>query len=341
MEKRFGLEDGKIGRDYVAEQVEARGWNPDDIDDGVVLGSGLGAFAENHLEDPLEIPYLDVFRKIRLGGKDMPHGKVDGHAQRLIIGPLKGSGDKRLVMAQSGREHPYEGISTKRAVFWIRLMQLFGVKTLIGSNAAGIITPKTLQTPSLMLVQSHIDWLRDNPLIGHNEGELGPRFPHSGDMYPKATRDLIQKVAAERGIALPQGIYIRSGGPFYESRAEVYKAREELEGIWRQGSQQKGETDFIGGAEAAKGMFGMSSTYEALAIQSATQATQGPSLEAYPAFKKGWAYISVATNYAAGLAEQGPVKNPDHDEVQEAARKIAEKFEGLVRASIEEMRKAS
>lgn len=347
MERHFGLEDGKIGRDYVAEQVEARGWNPDDIDDGVVLGSGLGAFAKNHLEDPLEIPFMSVFHKIRLGAEHMPRGNVDGHAQRLIIGPLKGSTDRRLVMAQSGREHPYEGISSKRAVYWIRLMQLLGVKTLIGSNAAGIVTPRTLKTPSLMLVQSHIDWVRDNPLIGPNEPELGPRFPHSNGMYPKETRDLIKRVAAQRGIALPEGVYIRSGGPFYESPTEVYKAREEVEGIYRQGSLQKDETDYTGGAEAATGMLGMSSTYEALAIQSATQANPpkdpNPSENRsyYPAFQDGWAYISVATNYAAGLAETGHVGDPNHEEVQENARQVAENFEQLVRASIEELRKAS
>lgn len=339
MEKRFGLADAKIGRDYVAEQVEARGWDPDDIDDGVVLGSGLGAFAKNHLKDPLEIPYVDVFHKIGLEAEDMPHGKVDGHAQRLIIGPLKDSADKRLVVAQSGREHPYEGISTKRAVFWIRLMQLFGVKTLIGSNAAGIITPRTLKTPSLMLVHSHIDWVRDNPLIGSNEPTLGPRFPHSNGMYPSATRDLIKGVAKSKGIALPEGTYVRSGGPFYEPPEEIYLARAQLEDIWRHGSKQRDETRFNGGAKAARGMFGMSSTYEALAIQSATQAAREPSFEAYPAFQDGWAYISVATNYAAGLSSKGREENPNHDEVQGAAREVAEQFEGLVKDSILELRK--
>lgn len=328
--------DAARGHAYVCNKVEEAGIDPDTIRDGVVLGSGLGSFAGDYMDEgAVRIPFNDIFAKL---GIERSEGGVPGHAQQLIIGPLKDDSADRCVIAQAGREHPYEGVSTRRSTFWIHIMQLLGVETLLGSNAVGIVTPKTLPLPSLMLVHSHLDFGEDNPLVGHNDPEFGPRFPHSGDLYPAVTREIIKKVAQELGVVLPEGTLFRCKGPEYESAETIYHLRALLEEIWEQGRRQPGENRFgkFGGNEV--GAVGMSSTFEHLVAQHAS-----PNQGDHPnrAFGKGRAHFSVGTNYAAGLGPDGAGRFPTHEEVQESSRMVEDTFGKLVRESIIAMRQAS
>lgn len=321
---------------FVRDRVREHGLEPDQIKDGIILGSGLGDFPKNHLaadsENPSRLPVRISFDVI-FDALDIPrhYGRVPGHSRELVIAPLAGdnSTNPRLVIGQAGREHPYEDVSTQRATFWIRVMQLLSVETLIGSTAAGIVTPHTLSVPSLMLVNSHVDLGGDNPLKGANDDWLGPRFPHMGDHYPAETRAIFHRVAERLGIPLEEGLYVREPGPNYETAEEIYRLRSMARGIWEEAAGQPGEKRFDNGVTAVAGM---SSTYENVVTEHASQSLQNP------AFRRGRAWVSVSTNYGAGLGPEGFVGDPDHDVVKENAAIVSERFGRLVHGVLQELR---
>lgn len=299
--------------------------------DGIVLGSGLGGFADEYLADKVQYSFKEILESLAPGeANELARPKLPGHAKKMVFGRLKDSNSPRIIVCQSGREHPYEGIETQRSTFWIRLMQAMKVESLIGSNASGIVTPETLNQHDLMLVHSDQDLGDDNPLIGPHDPLKGVRFPHMGDLYPEKTRELVKKVASEAGIELREGMYLRVPGPNYERREDVYKMRGLVNDIWREGQKQKGENRFNGSPVA---VVGMSSTYEQIVAQQATQSKRNP------AFQKGRAYISLATNYAAALNKEGNAPNPNHEEVEESARTNSEKFGKLAYGILNELNK--
>ncbi|MBI5152770.1 hypothetical protein HZA39_04500 [Candidatus Peregrinibacteria bacterium] len=328
--EHYGYDDASRACGFVTNKLVQAGLNPDNVKNAIIIGSGLGSFTKDHVDSSsVKIPFNEIFANINIEGRKEG---VEGHAKQLVIGPLNGELADKLIIAQDGREHPYEGISIRRAVFWLRIMQLLGVETLLGSNAIGIVTPKTLQVlPSLILVHSHRDFADDNPLVGNNDDRFGPRFPHSGDLYPAKTRKLVQEVAAKLDIPLKQGTLFRFKGPEYESRETIYDLRGILENIWRNGALQLGEDRFTG---ESVGAVGMSSTYEHLVAQHASQS------EYHKAFHKHRAHISAATNYAAGLGPDGPVPEPTHEEVKRMGCLVEERFGKLAREVILEMQKA-
>lgn len=340
--ERFGYDDASAARDLIARELQTAGFDADHVKDGVVLGSGLGTFTKDHMEadrdsadGPVTIPFHRIFEALDIP----PAGTgVQGHAHELVIGPLSGTGDSRLVIAQSGREHPYEGVPMKRSVFWLRVMQLLGVQTLFGSNAAGIVTPRTLEVPSLMLVNSDIDGGGDNPLVGPNDIRFGERFQHMNDKYPKASRDLVKIVASKLDIPLAEGMLFREMGPNYESPETILRLRGVLRTIWAEAQDQRGEDRFkYSSIGDPTGMVGMSSTFEHTVAQHATYS------KAHPAFHKGRAHVSVATNYAAAMGPDGFVPPPSHEEVKAAANEatLRDQFGRLVRETILEWRKAA
>lgn len=336
----YGFDDAERGADLIRKQVHAQGMEPDAIQDGVILGSGLGSFAKKHLgsdkgnelSGPVVIPYDEIYKAI---GRPVGHGeKVEGHDRKIIIAPLQNTGAERLVMALSGREHPYEGVSGRRATFFLRIMQILEVKTLFGSNAAGIITPDTIMPPALVLTHSNEDLaiMDDNPLIGPNDERFGPRFPHMMNLYPRETRETIRKAAADLKIELNEGTYIRFKGPNYESPEEISHAVNLLGNMWNRGRKRKDEDRFQ--SQFLVGVVGMSSTYEARVAQHATQS------ETHPAFQDGRAFVSVATNYAGSVGPYNTFVEPSsHEEVQTNAAIVQENFGRLARESILRMRK--
>lgn len=341
--ERFMYDDASHARDFIAERLSERGLNPDAVDDSIILGSGLGNFVNEHMDKgSVEIPFNDIFEYLNRVLPETPiapsPGGQKGHAQKLVIGPLAGDSEERLVIAQSGREHPYEGVSTKRATFWLRIMQLIGVETLFGSNAVGIVTPGMLPLPSLMLVRCHRDYGKDNPLEGHNEPRFGPRFPHSGDLYPRESRMLVKSVAERLQVPIKEGTLFRFTGPEYENEDTVLDLRAILEGIYRKGRRPNMATEYDG---EPVGGTGMSSTYEHLVLQHASPIQDTPD-EKHPnrAFGKGRAHVSVGTNYACGLGPDGPGAFPNHDEVKRNAALVQDHFGRLAKEVIRGMRAA-
>jgi len=176
-------------------------------DVAIVLGSGLGEFADGLL-DVITTPYAEI--------PNWPASKVIGHAGKLVTGTLAG----KRVAALSGRAHFYEGHDLRTVTFATRVLGLVGVKQVILTNAAGGInvsfTPGTL-----MVIDDHINLVGSNPLIGANEDRFGPRFPDMTDVYSARLRAIADAAATARGIKVEHGIYVALHGPSYETPAEI------------------------------------------------------------------------------------------------------------------------
>lgn len=175
-------------------------------DAAIILGTGLSGLAE-HIEPDVVIPYDEI--------PSFPISTVESHAGRLLVGRLEG----KNVVAMQGRFHSYEGYSLKEVTFPVRVLKALGAGTLIVSNACGGMNP--LWAPGdLMLIADHIDLLSDNPLIGPNVDELGPRFPDMLNAYDPGLRKAAREEALRLGIVLHEGVYVAVTGPNLETPAE-------------------------------------------------------------------------------------------------------------------------
>ena len=193
-----------------ADMVRAR-WNKKP-DVAIILGTGLGKLAEA-IEKPTIINYPEI--------PDFPVSTVESHAGRLLCGALSG----KQVVAMQGRFHKYEGYSLQQVTFPVRVLRELGAKTLIVSNACGVV--RTGWKPGdLMLIADHINLLGDNPLIGPNDERLGPRFPDMSEPYDAGLRSIAKEIAAKEQITLREGVYTAVSGPNLETRAEYNMVRE-------------------------------------------------------------------------------------------------------------------
>ena len=180
-------------------------------DIGVILGSGLGDYAEA-LEDAVKLPYSEI--------PGFPRSTVAGHAGMWCCGTLYG---KRVVMMQ-GRFHYYEGYGMKDVTLPVRVMQKIGVKTLIVTNAAGGVN-LGYHPGELTVIGDMFSMTAQNPLIGPNLDAFGPRFPDMSCAFDKELRALAHECANEQGFALREGVYAQMTGPTYETPAEIRMLR--------------------------------------------------------------------------------------------------------------------
>jgi purine-nucleoside phosphorylase len=179
---------------------------------GLVLGSGLGKFADS-LEKPTRIPYREI--------PGFPISTAIGHKGELVMGSLAGEHGKSVDIAvMSGRFHLYEGYSPQQVVSGIRLFGEMGIRQVVLTNAAGGINLRYAEG-ALVLISDHINLQGANPLVGENDDRLGPRFPDMSEVYSKRLRDLARQAASERGMALEEGVYLAVLGPSYETPAEI------------------------------------------------------------------------------------------------------------------------
>jgi purine-nucleoside phosphorylase len=178
---------------------------------GVVLGSGLGAFADK-LEGLVKVPYRDL--------PHMPTSAVPGHAGNLCFGHV---GDVPVVCMQ-GRVHLYEGHPVDKVVQGVRTMARMGVKCVLLTNAAGGLEP-SWAAGDLMLVTDHLNLTGVSPLLGPNDDTLGPRFPDMSVAYDVDLRRALKDVAVKASIAIREGVYAGLLGPSYETPAEVRMVR--------------------------------------------------------------------------------------------------------------------
>ncbi len=172
----------------------------------VILGSGLGALADE-VEVDAAFPYGEI--------PGFPISTVAGHAGQLVVGSLA---NKKVVVMQ-GRFHYYEGYPMSLIIFPIRVMQALGSTALIVTNAAGGLNPE-FNAGEVMLITDHINVMGNNPLIGPNDDQIGPRFPDMSQAYDPDLRALALTIAKRAGIKLQQGVYVATSGPTYETSAE-------------------------------------------------------------------------------------------------------------------------
>jgi purine-nucleoside phosphorylase len=232
----------------------------------IVLGSGLGAFADS-LENAVRVPYEDI--------PGFARSTVEGHAGQLVLGEIDGIG----VAVQQGRFHYYEGYDMQQVMLPVRSFGLMGIKRLILTNAAGSLNAD-MPPGSLMLITDHLNCLGVNPLRGPNDARFGARFPDMSEVYDREFQSIAMTeasgIVAERFSdgrdadlvnLLNRGVYCALSGPTYETPAEIRMYR-------------------LLGADAV----GMSTVPEAIAARHMGMRTLG---------------ISCITNLAAGMAEGG------------------------------------
>ena len=246
---------------------------------GIVLGSGLGDFCED-FSDAVNIPFSEI--------PGFPVPTVEGHSGMVTIGSYHG----KSVMALHGRVHYYEGGTQAEITIPIRVMKLLGVKTVLLTNACGGIN-LSYHPGDLMLINDHINFSGQNPLIGLNLDEFGTRFPEMAALYTSSLRDKVKVLAAKLDIPLKEGVYIFYSGPSFETPAEIRAFR-------------------ILGADAC----GMSTVPEAIVAHHAGMNVIG---------------ISCITNMAAGINDV-PLKHEEVLENAEKAKdKFTKLVDAIIR----------
>ncbi|PJF22951.1 MAG: purine-nucleoside phosphorylase [Phototrophicales bacterium] len=253
---------------------------------GLVLGSGLGKLADT-LENRVAIAYDKI--------PGWPQSTVAGHSGQLVIGELEG----KIVVAQQGRAHFYEGYDLKQVTFPIRIMYYLGVRTLILTNAAGGLNVN-YSAGDVMLLQDHINFVGMagfSPLRGPNDDEIGPRFPGMVQSYDRELRAIARDVARENNITLREGVYVCLAGPTFETPAEVRMLR-------------------ILGADAA----GMSTAHEVVVARHAGMRVMA---------------CSGITNVAIDSPDVEFETN--HEEVLETGKVIVPKLEAIIRGVLQKI----
>lgn len=178
---------------------------------GMVLGSGLGGFAEG-LDNVTSISYGDI--------PSFPVSSVSGHAGQLVVGSIGG----QEVVVMQGRVHYYEGYSMKEVTFPVRVLARLGIKTLLLTNAAGTVN-EGFKPGDVMLISDHLNLTGDNPLMGPNDERLGVRFPDMSEIYDREIGKTMRKVAKDTNFELCEGVYAGLSGPSYETPAEIRMLR--------------------------------------------------------------------------------------------------------------------
>ena len=173
---------------------------------GIILGTGLGSLADE-IQQEAVIDYGDI--------PNFPKSTALSHRGRLVCGQLEGV----PVVAMEGRFHLYEGYPLQQVTLPVRVMKALGAQTLLVSNACGGLNPQ-YRLGDIMVIDDHINLLGDNPLIGINDDELGPRFPDMSQPYDFGLIDLTMEVARQQNLHVHRGVFVAVGGPNLETRAE-------------------------------------------------------------------------------------------------------------------------
>jgi purine-nucleoside phosphorylase len=174
---------------------------------GIVLGSGLGAFADE-LTEETRIPYENI--------PFFPRSTAVGHAGQMVIGKV---GDVPVAVMQ-GRVHLYEGYSAQEVAFPVRVLGLVGIHAVVLTNAAGGINLDFKQG-TLVVIRDHLNLQGQNPLVGENDERFGPRFPDMTQAYFKPYREIALSAASQLGKPIQEGMYAALLGPSYETPAEI------------------------------------------------------------------------------------------------------------------------
>ena len=177
----------------------------------LILGSGLGFFADTSVDVPIKIAYS------RIPG--FPESTAPLHEGNLVVGKLRESPES-LVCCLQGRFHRYEGYSLDQIAMPVKILARWGVPTLVVTNAAGGIN-ESFNPGDLMLIDDHINFLGSNPLIGSNAEEFGPRFPDMTYAYDPQLKEIALSAARAVNVPMKRGVYVAVCGPSFETPAEI------------------------------------------------------------------------------------------------------------------------
>lgn len=198
--------------DKIKEAVEfIEGLIKDNPKYGIILGTGLGALVDD-IDVEVEINYEDI--------PHFPVSTVEFHSGKLIFGKLGG----KYVVTMKGRFHYYEGYSMKEVTFPVRVMKMLGIERLFISNAAGALNPDYKKS-DLMIIEDHINFQTENPLVGKNIDELGERFPDMSEPYDLTMVQKTMNMANTVDVGVHSGVYVAVNGPNLETRAEYKMLR--------------------------------------------------------------------------------------------------------------------
>jgi len=178
---------------------------------GVVLGSGLGGFADA-VDDAVEIPYAEI--------PGWPASTAVGHEGTLVLGTASGVS----VAVMKGRAHLYEGHAPEKVVFGVRVLGRLGIRALVLTNACGAVDT-SLEPGQLVLVSDHLNLQGTSPLVGPNDKALGPRFPDMSDAYDPGLRAAARDAGERIGVELSERVYAAWLGPAFETPAEIRMLR--------------------------------------------------------------------------------------------------------------------
>jgi purine-nucleoside phosphorylase len=195
--------------EHAARTLRARA--SDEVRVALVLGSGLGAFADE-LEGAESVPYDEI--------PGFARPTVEGHAGRLVMGRVGGV----YVAAMQGRFHFYEGYTLEEVTFPVRTLALLGASSLVLTNAAGGLN-NSFEQGSLVLLSDHLNLIGTNPLLGPNDARFGARFPDMTEVYDREYQEAAVAEAHAMGLELRRGIYAALSGPSYETPAEIRMLR--------------------------------------------------------------------------------------------------------------------
>lgn len=173
---------------------------------GIILGTGLGGLV-NEIAIQYTLPYEEI--------PHFPVSTVEGHSGKLIFGTIA----NKPVIVMQGRFHFYEGYSMQQVGFPVRVMKYLGISTLLLSNASGGVNP-AFEIGDVMILNDHINLLPDNPLMGKNFKELGPRFPDMSEPYDRSIIQKAHGIAKNLGYNIHEGVYVSVSGPCFETPAE-------------------------------------------------------------------------------------------------------------------------
>jgi purine-nucleoside phosphorylase len=173
---------------------------------GIILGTGLGGLV-SEIDIRFTLPYEQI--------PHFPVSTVEGHSGKLIFGYIA----ERPVVVMQGRFHFYEGYTMQQVVFPVRVMKYLGISTLLLSNASGGVNP-AFEIGDVMILNDHINLLPNNPLMGRNITEFGPRFPDMSEPYDRSIIQKAQGIAKHLGYKVHEGVYVSVSGPCFETPAE-------------------------------------------------------------------------------------------------------------------------
>ncbi len=173
----------------------------------IILGTGLGSFAEN-MEERVEIPYCNI--------PNFPISTVEGHKGKFVFGKIEG----RYIAVMQGRVHCYEGYSMQETAFPVWVLRAMGAESIIVTNAAGAINEE-YEPGDLVVIRDHIKLCLESPLMGIGDNEFGKRFHDMTGIYSPELREEVREAAYGMGIPIEEGVYAFMGGPQFETPAEI------------------------------------------------------------------------------------------------------------------------